>query len=96
MHFPQGNGNAFFKGKDPFPWYADSFFNFGMYHRKFGMTAIFLLRLPYMAFFGMYVGLFKYSGRQSLATAWHLATQFIRGYRHWPKIAVQAQAESAK
>ena len=84
MHYPQRNGNAFFKDRDPFPWYADSFFNFGMYHRKFGMTAIFLLRVPYMAFFGMYVGLFKYSGRRSLSTAWHLGTQFIRGYRAWP------------
>jgi hypothetical protein len=55
-----------------------------MYHRKFGMTGIFLLRVPYMAFFGMYVGLFKYSGRRSLSTAWHLGTQFIRGYRAWP------------
>lgn len=83
-HFPQKNGNAFFKDRDPFPWYADSFFNFGMYHRKFGMTAIFFLRIPYMCFFGIYVGLFKYPGRRNPRTAWHLATQFIRGYRAWP------------
>jgi hypothetical protein len=55
-----------------------------MYHRKFGMTAIFFLRIPYMCFFGIYVGLFKYPGRRSPSTAWHLATQFIRGYRAWP------------
>lgn len=87
MHFPQRNGNAFFKGKDPFPWYADSFFNFGMYHRKFGMRTIFLLRTPYMAFFGLYVGLLKYPGQRSLKKAWHLASQFYRGYFQWPRIS---------
>jgi hypothetical protein len=84
MHYPQRNGNAFFKDRDPFPWYADSFYNFGMYHRKFNLVGFFLLRIPYMAFFGMYVGLFKYPGRRSPRTAWHLASQFIRGYRAWP------------
>jgi O-antigen/teichoic acid export membrane protein/glycosyltransferase involved in cell wall biosynthesis len=85
MHYPQRNGNAFFKDRDPFPWYADSFYNFGMYHRKFNLVGFFLLRIPYMAFFGMYVGLFKYPGKRSARTAWYLGTQFIRGYRSWPQ-----------
>ena len=86
MHYPQRNGNAFFKDRDPFPWYADSFFNFGMYHRKFGMRGNFILRVPYMTFFGLYVGLIKYPKSRSLLKARHLAFQFVRGYLDWPKV----------
>ena len=94
-HYPQRNGNAFFKDRDPFPWYADSFFNFGMYHRKFKMHLIFGLRVPYMSFFGLYVGLVKYPGRRSLLTGLHLASQFIKGYRSWPKVHAEQNAHFA-
>lgn len=92
MHYPQRNGNAFFKDRDPFPWYADSFFNFGMYHRKFKMLGIFALRVPYMSSFGLYVGLVKYPGRRSLATGLYLASQFIKGYQAWPKMKAEQSA----
>lgn len=96
MHYPQRNGNAFFKDQDPFPWYADSFFNFGMYHRKFGMTSIFALRIPYMVFFGLYVGLVKYPGKRSLTKGLSLASQFINGYRAWPRVNTERAALFAK
>lgn len=95
MHYPQRNGNAFFKDRDPFPWYADSFFNFGMYHRKFNMHLIFGLRIPYMSFFGLYVGLVKYPGRRSLRTGLYLASQFVKGYRAWPKVYAERSAHFA-
>jgi hypothetical protein len=66
-----------------------------MYHRKFKMHLIFGLRVPYMSFFGLYVGLVKYPGRRSLLTGLYLASQFVKGYRSWPKVHAEQNAHFA-
>jgi hypothetical protein len=40
----------------------------------------------------LYVGLVKYPGRRSLATGLYLASQFIKGYRAWPKMKAEQSA----
>lgn len=48
VHFPQRDGNDAAKKLNAVHWYADSFYNFGLYHAKHALGILHWLRKPYL------------------------------------------------
>ncbi len=48
VHFPQRDGNDAAKKVNAVHWYADSFYNFGLYHAKHALGLLHWLRKPYL------------------------------------------------
>lgn len=48
VHFPQSDGNDAAKKVNAVNWYADSFYNFGLYHAKHQLWILHWLRKPYL------------------------------------------------
>ena len=48
VHFPQRDGNDAAKKVNAVNWYADSFYNFGLYHAKHALGILHRLRKPYL------------------------------------------------
>jgi GT2 family glycosyltransferase len=48
VHFPQRDGNDAAKKVNAVNWYADSFYNFGLYHAKHALGLLHWIRKPYL------------------------------------------------
>jgi len=83
VHFPQRDGNDAAKKVNAVHWYADSFYNFGLYHAKHALGLLHWLRKPYLYILAANVVFnrgFTGSVRKKVQKMSWMLTQYQKGY----------------
>lgn len=83
VHFPQRDGNDAAKKVNAVHWYADSFYNFGLYHAKHALGILHWLRKPYLYILAANVVFnrgFTGSVRKKVQKMSWMLTQYQKGY----------------
>ena len=83
VHFPQRDGNDAAKKVNAVNWYADSFYNFGLYHAKHALGILHRLRKPYLYILAANVVFnrgFNGSFIKKLQKISWMLTQYQKGY----------------